>query len=544
MLAPDDSRCRIVTGVPMGPAHGEREQRKHTEREQSARAVTGMLKAKRELLRDSAPHVVLALVAGAALAPVAAAAAGAGAVGIVPAAILTAAGGVGGNVVSELLMRAVDRCRGEQQGAPGPAAMADAITGDILAALRRDDVLATELARQLIAEVEALGGFEAALGAAGGELRPYLAACFGELREGQRQVLGAVRDVRDEQRRQRADVEEAVDRLRMLSSLTAGERDGGPAARPVAVPVAVPGDRTPAAGAAAPDAGWRAGAEVMAGDRLYLLHGNLLEERADPGRPAVLRQAMARQLIPAPAGGGYAWLRQAAPVSSAAGNAAVKAAREALTREHDLLGRVKGIAGVPAVLQLAVEAGRTTLALSWPTTKHGEPCRTLGAAFPPGVPRDRWHLHLLLTGFRGLAATLSQLDARGVTHRNLTPDGIIVTGNGRFMLRDLGLAARPPRPGEGPPGYQAPEQGLAAGRARPGPATDVCQLGAITYHLVTGHLPAPRNPVPARALNPGLPEAVSDVIAAALASGPGSRPRLREFRAGLAMSQTDSTPDR
>ena len=313
--------------------------------------------------------------------------------------------------------------------------------------------------------------------------------------------------------------------------------------RAVFVPVAAVGDAAPAAGAAASDAGWRAGAEVMVGDRLYLLHGDLLAERPDPGQSAVLRQATARQLIPEPTGGGYAWLRQAAPVSGTAGNAAVKAAREALTRERDLLDRVGGITGVPVVLHLAAEADRMTLAVSWSATKRGEPCRTLGATFPPNVPQDRWRLHLLLTGFGGLAATLSKLHARGVTHRNLTPDGIIVTANDRFMLRDLGLAARPPRPGEGPPDYQAPEQRLARGRARPGPATDVCQLAGITYHLVTGHLPAPRNPVPAHTLNPGLPEAVSDVIAAALGADPESRPGLREFRAELAMLRTNNAPE-
>ena len=81
----------------MGSAYDKRERRK----QQSARAVAGMLKAKAELLRDSTPNVVLALVAGAALAPIASAAA----VGGVPNAILQTVGGVGTNVVSELLMR-------------------------------------------------------------------------------------------------------------------------------------------------------------------------------------------------------------------------------------------------------------------------------------------------------------------------------------------------------------------------------------------------------------------------------------------------------
>jgi serine/threonine protein kinase len=182
------------------------------------------------------------------------------------------------------------------------------------------------------------------------------------------------------------------------------------------------------------------------------------------------------------------------------------------------------------VVQLVTEADRTTLAVAWPVTKRGEPCQTLRASFTPGVPPDPWHLHLLLTGVCGIAATLSELHARGVTHRNLTTDGIIVTGDGRFALRDLGLAGHSSRPGEGPADYQAPEQRPGGGTQRLGPATDVYQLASITYHLVTGRLPALRQPAPARSLNQELPEAVSDLLAAALGASPAGRPRMSEFR--------------
>lgn len=183
----------------MGRADGEREQGMRSVRERSARTVARVLKAKAELLRDSAPHVVLALVAGASLAPVAVAAA----VGGVPVALGGVVGGVGTNVLTDLVNRAIARLRREEQGRPEPAAMADAIADDILAALRRNDAVAAELSRQLISAVGELGGFDAALGAAGGELRDHLAACFGDLRAGQQQLLGAMGDVRNEQHRQR-----------------------------------------------------------------------------------------------------------------------------------------------------------------------------------------------------------------------------------------------------------------------------------------------------------------------------------------------------
>lgn len=281
------------------------------------------------------------------------------------------------------------------------------------------------------------------------------------------------------------------------------------------------------------DGRWRGGSEVSIGDRRYLLHGSLLAEHADPGQSVLWREAMARQIEPLPTtDGGYVWLRQAGhagATSGAYGNAAVRTAREALARERTLLQQAVGIGAIPRVVQLVSEGGRTTLAVGWPVTKRGEPCRTLGASFRPGVPPDQWRLHLLLTGIRGIAVTLSKLHARGVTHRSLTLDGIIVVEDGRFALRDLGLAGHSPRPGEGPAACQAPEQQPGGGTQRPGPATDLYQLATITYYLATGHLPAPRHPAPARSLNQEVPTAVSDLLAAGLAANPANRPAMSKF---------------
>ncbi len=524
---------RIGNGVPMGSVQGGRQRGEPAGREQSARVVARTLKAKAALLRDSAPSMVLALVAGATLAPIVASAAG---IGGIDAAVLTAAGGVGTNAVTELLQRGIERWQRRLGVAPEPAELADTIASDILEVLGGEGGLASDFARQLVLEVEALGGFEAALVSAGGELRGHLAACFGDLRAGQLEMLSTVLDVRHEQRRQRAGLDEAVDRLRLLTGSSVDGPGVTSAVPAFAVSVTTGGARPFAPGR---DEGWRAGAEVMIGDRLYLLHSSLLAEQPDAGQLVVLRQAVGRQLVPAPKRDGYAWLRQAAPLHGAAGNAGVRAARQALTRERDLLNQLEDVEGVPAVRQLAADFGRATLAVTWPVSRKGERCQTLGATFPPGSAADRWHLHLLLTGFRGLALTLSKLHERDISHRNLTLDSIIVAGKGRFVLRDLGLAAQTTRRGEGPSGYRAPEQGLAAGRLRPGTVTDVWQLAAITYHVVTGHLPAPRNPVPARALNPVLPEDVSAVLTAALDADTGNRPRMRELRAKLALPSPD-----
>jgi hypothetical protein len=291
----------------------------------------------------------------------------------------------------------------------------------------------------------------------------------------------------------------------------------------------------PSAGAPL-EARWRAGEEGWLGGQRYLLldeKAGLLQEERDPSGRYIRRQALARQTDPVPAAGhAFAWLRLAG---------------HDLTRERDLLARVLAasdavsgrgyqdgrlVAGLPTITHYDATAGAITLALSWPAEKEGLPCETLRVRFPPGS-LDDWRVSLLLAGLRGMVVSLERLHRRGASHRNLAPESIIVAGNGQFALRDLGLAAVGFRPGEGPAIYQAPEQAFGARMPRPGPATDVYQLGAITYHLLTGRVPG-RSAPPAR--HPGVPGTVTDIISAALATSPADRPGLRDLRTALLTS--------
>lgn len=282
--------------------------------------------------------------------------------------------------------------------------------------------------------------------------------------------------------------------------------------------VLIAGTRDPSRGQGSLDTRWQAGEEGWLGDRCYVLQDDksgLLRVGRDFGEH-IRRQALARQIDPEPEPGGkYVWLRQG-------GNA--------LTGERNLLIRAGSVPGLPRVVHHETVSSLVTLALSWQGEKQGPPCATVHVKFARRTLNE-WQVHLLLQGLASLARPLGELHRLKTSHRNLTPDGIIDVGNKKFALRDAGLAATRYRPGEGPENYQAPEQAYGARMAKPGPATDVYQLAAIAYHLITGRLPSGRNPPPAR--HEGLADPVTSVISAALAEQPADRPQLREFSAVL-----------
>ncbi|MEO6708845.1 MAG: serine/threonine-protein kinase, partial [Planctomycetota bacterium] len=92
-----------------------------------------------------------------------------------------------------------------------------------------------------------------------------------------------------------------------------------------------------------------------------------------------------------------------------------------------------------------------------------------------------------------VAEVLSYLTTQNVIHRDVKPGNIMLSGNGRTKMIDLGFAGRPdeaPKDEETTVGtvqYLSPEQ--ARGGAAADMRGDIYSLGVTLFHLVVGRLP-------------------------------------------------------
>jgi F-box protein 11 len=137
---------------------------------------------------------------------------------------------------------------------------------------------------------------------------------------------------------------------------------------------------------------------------------------------------------------------------------------------------------------------------------------------------------------------LTVVHQANLLHKDIKPDNIMVTNDGRVVLIDFG-AARSFIADKTQqmtiiftPGYAAPEQ--YASRARVGPYTDIYALGATLYHLLTGQRPVDvQNRQLAgvelrsvRQLNPEVSGTVAQAVMQAIALNPEQRPQsVKDF---------------
>jgi serine/threonine protein kinase len=158
-----------------------------------------------------------------------------------------------------------------------------------------------------------------------------------------------------------------------------------------------------------------------------------------------------------------------------------------------------------------------------------------------------------------IAGALDYAHQRDVIHRDIKPSNIMFNVQGAPYLVDFGIAhvltANLSLTGAGQtigtPNYMAPEQWQDAPLT---PAVDQYALGVLMYNALSGELPFEattshammykhlhETPPPVHELRDDLPEAISPVLARALAKSPEARyPSVRHFGAAFAEAATSA----
>ena len=248
---------------------------------------------------------------------------------------------------------------------------------------------------------------------------------------------------------------------------------------------------------------------------------------------------------------------------------ALKVMHAELARDEEFvrrfIGEAKSVArlshqNVVAVFDQGADGPFLYLAMEYVPGRTLKELLRANGRFPPATA-----LEIMAGVLDGLAAA----HASGIVHRDVKPENVLVTADGRIKVADFGLARALSAAGHtraglliGTVAYVPPEQ-VTGGTT--GPRGDVYSAGVMFFELLTGRLPFTgdtplsiayqhvNTDVPApSAMAPGLPPAIDQLVLAATSRDPARRPAdadeflraVRHVREGMAEARAGSPGDR